>query len=428
MELQSSDESYYCPTCSTARNCAKCHTLLEEDKTPNGVIRCQSSCDKRYHIKCVDISLEEAKTRNNASSYWECESCYIPPHVPDYESKEGDLARAKWNGLQGKELFDTINDIYHEITTWQRNLFKVPTGRAGQDFVSEVNLSLQHFATGTLLESISLKIAFILFPLLLQKPSKKSKAKDHTVYLQKRINLLRTGKIYEIVHEGRAIQKRLVSSKRTKPFDSDKVFAKLMLQGKVSAALRWVGSSKTSVRECDEETFELLKLLHPDPEDSTNASLLRGPIDKVESFIFDNIDAKLIQSCVKRISGAAGPSGADAELWLHILCTKQLKKKPLELCDTIAKCAKRMATSFIDPAHLEAFTACRLVPLNKSPSGVRPIGIGELLHRIIGKAIVQVINNDIVHATAPIQVCAGIPGGVEAAVHSLRSNRGCSPC
>ena len=193
-----------------------------------------------------------------------------------------------------------------------------------------------------------------------------------------------------------------------------------MLQGKVSAALRWIGDSKSSVRCVNEETMGILKDLHPNPANTTHVSMLRGPCQKVEPCIFDDIDTELIQSCIKRISGAAGPSGADAELWLHILCTKQLKKKPAELCDAIADCAKKLATSYVNPAYLEAFTACRLIPLNKNPSGVRPIGIGEVLHRIIGKAIVRTINQEIVDATAPIQICAGIPGGVEAAVHAVR--------
>ena len=74
----------------------------------------------------------------------------------------------------------------------------------------------------------------------------------------------------------------------------------------------------------------------------------------------------------------------------------------------------------MNPEHLDAFTACRLIPLNKLPTGVRPIGVGEVLHRIIGKAITRVINNDLVNATAPIQICTGVPGGVEAAVHAVR--------
>ena len=35
--------------------------------------------------------------------------------------------------------------------------------------------------------------------------------------------------------------------------------------------------------------------------------------------------------------------------------------------------------------NLEAHTACRLIPLDKKP-GVRPIGVGEVLRRIIEKS------------------------------------------
>ena len=51
---------------------------------------------------------------------------------------------------------------------------------------------------------------------------------------------------------------------------------------------------------------------------------------------------------------------------------------------------------------------------------MRPVGIGEVLRRIVGKAIMAVVNPEIVNATAPIQVCAGLPGWVEAAVHAMR--------
>ena len=57
----------------------------------------------------------------------------------------------------------------------------------------------------------------------------------------------------------------------------------------------------------------------------------------------------------------------------------------------------------------------------KDIDGVRPIGIGEILHRIVAKAIVKSVNMDVVEATTPIQICSGIPSGVEAAVHAIRS-------
>ena len=39
---------------------------------------------------------------------------------------------------------------------------------------------------------------------------------------------------------------------------------------------------------------------------------------------------------------------------------------------------------------------------------------------IIGKALMQVTNPELVNATESIQVCSGLPGEVEAAIHALR--------
>ena len=51
---------------------------------------------------------------------------------------------------------------------------------------------------------------------------------------------------------------------------------------------------------------------------------------------------------------------------------------------------RRFCTEFVDPSALQALLACQLIPLNKRP-GVRPIGICEVLRRILGKAIMTVI-------------------------------------
>ena len=49
---------------------------------------------------------------------------------------------------------------------------------------------------------------------------------------------------------------------------------------------------------------------------------------------------------------------------------------------------------------IEAYTACQLIPLEKSPCGVRPIGIGEVLRRIIGKAVVAEIKPELVEGSS----------------------------
>eukprot|EP00116_Pleurobrachia_bachei_P005067 sb/3465329/ len=42
-------------------------------------------------------------------------------------------------------------------------------------------------------------------------------------------------------------------------------------------------------------------------------------------------------------------------------------------------------TEPIDPKHITSYVASRLVPLSKKPTGIRPIGIGEILRRLVGK-------------------------------------------
>ena len=71
-------------------------------------------------------------------------------------------------------------------------------------------------------------------------------------------------------------------------------------------------------------------------------------------------------------------------------------------------------------SSLEAFLACRLLPLDKN-QGLRLIGVGEVLRRIAGKVIMNVIKGDIQEAAGSIQVCAGQQGGCEAPIHAMRS-------
>ena len=78
-----------------------------------------------------------------------------------------------------------------------------------------------------------------------------------------------------------------------------------------------------------------------------------------------------------------------------------------------------MCTSYVDPKGISALVACRLIALDKCP-GVRPIGIGETVRRIIGRAIAKIISDDIQDAAGSLQVCAGHISGCEAAIHAMR--------
>ena len=57
---------------------------------------------------------------------------------------------------------------------------------------------------------------------------------------------------------------------------------------------------------------------------------------------------------------------------------------------------------------------------DKDP-GVRPVGVGEVLRRIIGKVVMVNTKNDVINCVGNIQVCAGQKGGSEAAIHAMRA-------
>ena len=117
-------------------------------------------------------------------------------------------------------------------------------------------------------------------------------------------------------------------------------------------------------------------------------AILSGPIQKPDEVVFESIDAEMVCKAIKRINGSGGPTLIDADCWKHVACSDSFNFKMIQrnLCDAIARLARHFSTSSAISHHLNELLACRLIPLDKKP-GVRPIGIGEIVHRIIGKCV-----------------------------------------
>lgn len=81
----------------------------------------------------------------------------------------------------------------------------------------------------------------------------------------------------------------------------------------------------------------------------------------------------MVYHCIFLILELCCPSGIDAMGWRR-LCTAY-RSSPI-LCSSMTSIARRLCTSYVHPSSLSAFTASRLIALDKHP-GVRPIGIGE---------------------------------------------------
>ena len=95
------------------------------------------------------------------------------------------------------------------------------------------------------------------------------------------------------------------------------------------------------------------------------------------------------------------------------------KETSTDFCAAVAAVARRFSTEFVDPQGVEALVANRGIPLDKYP-GLRPVGIGEVKRRVIGKTIMQIVGSDVQGAAGSRQLCAGQSAGVEAAVHAMR--------
>ena len=81
----------------------------------------------------------------------------------------------------------------------------------------------------------------------------------------------------------------------------------------------------------------------------------------------------------------------------------------------------RLCTEYVDPLTIEPILANRLIPLDKGNGEVRPIGVGEVIRRIIGKCVSGVGKQDVIDACGAAQVCAGHKSESEAAIHAMHN-------
>ena len=324
-----------------------------------------------------------------------------------------------------------VDTAFDEAVHWKRNILKVPQGNAGKLFAQEVSRLFSAFATASTMEALALKAATLLPLLVLQKPHRASKTRDHVdvVCLQRRLALWAAGDIEALVKEGRVIQKHLLKrfGKRQEEHLSCS-FANLMFLGKTQEALDLLSqetrgellhlSDLVNPSDPSSQTVkEALKEKHPTAHTAPPEALIQGELPDINPIIFDAIDASAIRLCALCSKGAAGPLGLDASAWRR-LCTSY-KSASNALCQSLAQCAKRLWTEYVDPDILAPLLSCRLIALNKN-LGVRPIGIGEIPRRIMAKAVLGITRGDIQDAAGALQLSAGQIAGVETAVHVVQ--------
>ena len=214
-----------------------------------------------------------------------------------------------WGNVDGATLTHAITCCYNEVVHWKRNLFKVPFGKARNSFVKELTRLTRAYAEASALEAIALKAAMVMPHLLLQKSHHTSKAKDHVVQLERRLKSWAEGDIDQLLHEGHTIQRQLISSRNPKQEEqSARTFSRLMMEGKVKAAL-WLISDqeKGSVLPLDSLVFttgdtpaktvrDILLEKHPPAKPLVSSAVYEpnNTIPEPHPIHFDRIDGPLI--------------------------------------------------------------------------------------------------------------------------------------
>ena len=175
-------------------------------------VQCDN-CDLWFHASCVGISDSQYEKISDLNSNWFCLSCSAPseqpapfqqpfqmgivtqtlaglhlantqpepvsllsqtirnfrtsssppcePKLPDSENPRRTLSSAKWGILKGQEIGELVNSTYDLVVKWRRNLFQVPTGDVGQQFIEELTKTINFFTSSSALEEVALTMVYI---------------------------------------------------------------------------------------------------------------------------------------------------------------------------------------------------------------------------------------------------------------------------
>ena len=91
----------------------------------------------------------------------------------------------KWQDLTGQEFFEAIDEAYSQTVHWIPNLFMLPSGNCGKQFIGELAKLFDAFAQESAYEAFAIKATMTMPSLLLQKPHSKSKTRDHVSCLSR---------------------------------------------------------------------------------------------------------------------------------------------------------------------------------------------------------------------------------------------------
>ena len=192
-----------------------------------------------------------------------------------------------------------------------------------------------------------------------------------------------------------------------------------MKKGNVNAAISLLTENmRNGILLLNNETFNLLRLKFRPKRCSWKCNVMRRSGKDTSSKVWGD-------RCRNDKESRNENKGRIWSLWFRrwLLETnfviKELWWVSSDLCQTLAKVTKKHCTEELSTSF-EGFLACRLIPLIINP-GLRPIGVGEILRKIIGKFIVSVVLSNVISLVGALQVYAGHEAGCVEAIHAMHT-------
>ena len=182
----------------------------------------------------------------------------------------------------------SVSTVYEQVVYWKKNLFLLPSGKAGKQYIDETTKLINEWLQESPLKDIALKSIMIMPNLLLQKSSQKSKAKDHLKAFQRRLESWISGDFLELLKEAETIRKSLRS--RQNIAEISKKFSQQTKKGNANSAIKIVTDNmKNEILPLTRQILNQLKLNYPEGKEASQEMLLTDTPEATHPIKFERI-------------------------------------------------------------------------------------------------------------------------------------------
>ena len=309
--------------------------------------------------------------------------------------------------------------IWNTVCTRRCKFYRLPTGKIGKQYVEMLNCELELF----LKSNIPSEKLLVFSALILHRDNKVRHSKDVKITIENRMKEWSVEKFQPLVQSFKRctqFSSRAVRTQKSDPDEKIRAFAKMVQEGNIKNATRFLADKNgTSVLKPSDSidgrtVTEILPEKHPKASPLFEVTFNISELPLLEKL---NITSSTVEKQARKLFGSSGPSGSDANHWFDALIRFGLESSRLR--DLVSQLGNLIANEIISWRKIKALFSCRLIALDKQP-GVRPIGIGETLRRLLGKAVADLTGDDLAYAFRSEQLAGGVSCGIEGSIHGLR--------